>query len=60
MTAKEIILEQLAATHNQKNWFVPFKNAVAGLNAGQAAWKDSSGNHSVWGLVNHLIFWNGR
>ncbi|MEO8514757.1 MAG: DinB family protein [Ignavibacteria bacterium] len=60
MTAKEILLEQLSATHNQKNWFVPFSDSVAGLQAGDAAWKDSSGNHSVWGIVNHLIFWNGR
>ena len=60
MTAKEVILEQLKATYNQKNWFVPFCDSVAGLTAEQAAMKDSSGNHSVWGIVNHLIFWNGR
>src|SRR6187455_116105 len=60
MTAKEIILEQLHATHNQKNWFVPFNDSVANLTAKDAAWKDSSGNHSVWGIVNHLSFWNSR
>jgi uncharacterized damage-inducible protein DinB len=60
LTAKELILEQFSATHNQKNWFVPFTDAVAGLTAKQAAWKDQSGNHSIWGIVNHLIFWNGR
>ncbi len=60
MTLKEFVLEQLAATHNIKYWFVPFTDSVAGLTAEQAAWKDPSGNHSVWGIVNHLIFWNGR
>lgn len=60
MKTKELILEQLSATHNQKNWFVPFTDSVEGLTAKQAAQKDQSGNHSVWGIVNHLVFWNGR
>lgn len=60
MSPKEIILEQLRATHDQQAWFVSFKDAVAGLDAKNAAMKDSSGNHSVWGIVNHLIFWNSR
>lgn len=60
MTSKEIILEQLKATYNEKNWFVPFNISVAGLTAAEASKKDTSGNHSVWGIVNHLIFWNGR
>lgn len=60
MTSKEIILEQMAACHNQKSWFVPVDDALAGLTAEQALWKDISGNHSIWQLVNHLIFWNER
>ena len=60
MTPKEIILEQLKALHDQKNWFVPFTDAVAGLSASDSSKRDSSSNHSVWGIVNHLIFWNSR
>lgn len=60
MSPKKIISEQLRATHNQKNWFVSLKDAISNLTAEDAAKKDSSGNHSVWGIVNHLIFWNGR
>lgn len=60
MTAKEILLEQMASCRNQKNWFVPLSDAVAGLNHNQAAEQDKNGNHSVWQLVNHLIFWNER
>ncbi len=60
MTAKEFLLEQLSSTRNTKNWFVSISDAVAGLSVEQAKWHDGSGNHSVWQIVNHLIFWNGR
>ena len=57
-TLKSILLEQLRTTHNQKDWFVPVNIALEGLSAGQAMWKDSSGNHSIGQLTTHLIFWN--
>lgn len=57
---KSVLLEELKTTHNKKEWFVPVNIAVAGLTAEQAMWKDSSGNHSVGQLVNHLVFWNAQ
>ena len=36
----------------------PFTNAVAGLDARQAAAVPASGFHSVWALVNHVRFWH--
>jgi len=59
-TIKAVLIEQLKTTHNKKEWFVPVNIAVEGLTAEQAMWKDSSGNHSVGQLVNHLYFWNAR
>jgi len=59
-SAKAVLLEQLKTTHNKKEWFVPVNTAMEGLTAEQAMWKDSSGNHSVGQLVNHLYFWNAR
>ena len=59
-TIKSVLLEQLKTTHNKKEWFVPVNTAVEGLTPEQAMWKDSSGNHSVGQLVNHLIFWNAQ
>jgi uncharacterized damage-inducible protein DinB len=56
-TLKGILLMELRETHNQKNWFVSEKEAVAGLTAEQAAWSDGK-NHSVGQLVQHMIFWN--
>lgn len=60
MTQKEILLDQMAACHNQKSWFVPVSDALAGLSHQQASWRDGSENHSIWQIVNHLIFWNQR
>ena len=60
MTAKEIILEQMAACHNKKNWFVPLSDAISGLTAEQASWNGNAEGHSVVQIVNHLTFWNGR
>jgi uncharacterized damage-inducible protein DinB len=57
-TLRSILLEQLKTTHNVKDWFVPVNTALEGLTAEQALWKDSSGNHSIAQLANHLIFWD--
>jgi uncharacterized damage-inducible protein DinB len=59
-TLKEVLLEQLRTTHDQKDWFVPITVAVEGLTPEQAKWTDDHGNHSIGQLVNHLAFWNGR
>jgi hypothetical protein len=57
---RSILLEKLKKSYDDQNWFVPLKNATQGLNADQANWKDSTGNHSIGELVSHLIFWNER
>lgn len=59
-STKAVLLEQLKATHNVKNWFVPVNDALAGLTAEQANWTDGSGNHSAGQLAYHLLFWNER
>jgi len=58
VTLKSVLLLQLHETHNQKNWFVSEKEAVAGLTGEQAAWSDGK-NHSVGQLLAHLNYWNG-
>jgi len=55
---KSILLEQLKTTHNVEDWFVPVNIAIQDLTPEQAAWKDSTGNHSIVQLVNHIIFWD--
>ncbi|HWO75286.1 MAG TPA: DinB family protein [Bacillus sp. (in: firmicutes)] len=57
---KELLAAQFAACTNQPNWFVPFEQAVRGLNAEQAVWNDVQGANSIWSIVYHLTFWNER
>jgi uncharacterized damage-inducible protein DinB len=60
VTLKEVLLEQLRTTDDQKDWFVPISVAIEGLTPEQAKWTDGKGNHSIGQLVNHLAFWNAR
>lgn len=59
MTAKEIILQQMAANFDNANWFVTIKEALNKLSEEQSFESDSS-NHNIREIVNHLIFWNER
>jgi hypothetical protein len=42
---------------NDGLWYAPWSKALDGLTAAQAAWKPAEGRHSIWQLVNHIIFW---
>ena len=57
-TLKGVLLEQLKTTHDQKDWFASAKEAVEGVTAEQANWRDGKGNHSIGQLTAHLVFWN--
>lgn len=57
---KDLLLEQHTACYDEDTWFVSVKNAVAGLTAGQAAWRPDGADNSIWEEVNHIIFWNDR
>src|ERR1700739_3234696 len=59
-TLRNILLEQLKTTHNQKDWFVDANTAVAGVTPEQASWTDGHGNHSVGQLAYHLVYWHER
>lgn len=55
--AKALLLEQLDYTFEKEGWYPPLGMAVAGLTAEQAAWKPSSGRHSIWQIVRHVLHW---
>jgi hypothetical protein len=57
---REVLLDQLKSTHNQKDWFVPVNTAIEGLTPEQANWQDQGKIHSVGQLIYHLIYWNER
>ncbi len=60
MTARELLLVQLAACHGSSGWFVSMQAALAGLSASQAAWRPEGPGHSIWEILSHVVFWNER
>ncbi|MFB4212755.1 DinB family protein [Shouchella sp. JSM 1781072] len=60
MSTREFILIQLGVIHDQQGWFVPLNHAVKDITPEQAAWTSSDQSNSIWGIVEHLIFYNER
>lgn len=40
-------------------WAAAWSKSVDGLTAAQATWQPGPGRHSIWQIVEHLIFWRG-
>lgn len=59
-TKKDLLLDQITACHDDLSWYPTFMNAVQGLSAKEAAWKQNESSHSILQIVNHLAFWNQR
>jgi len=38
-------------------WHAPWSKSLSGLTPAEAAWKPSPQRHSIWQIVNHMIFW---
>lgn len=58
--AKEVLLDQLGACHNDPSWFPTILEALQGLTLEQAVWRENENTHSIWEIVQHLTFWNKR
>jgi hypothetical protein len=58
ISVKEVLLDQLAACHDDESWFKPSKTILDDLSVDEAIWKAADDRHSIWALANHLIFWN--
>ncbi|MCC3377109.1 DinB family protein [Cohnella sp. REN36] len=55
---KEVLLDQLAACHDDESWFKSSKTILDDLSVAEANWKTEGNPYSIWEIVNHLIFWN--
>ncbi|WP_449620405.1 DinB family protein [Robertmurraya sp. Marseille-Q9965] len=60
MNAKEILLLQLSACHDQNTWFVSLLNSLDGLTEEEAQWKPTGTTNSIFEIINHLIYYNQR
>ncbi|SDL63764.1 DinB family protein [Sediminibacillus halophilus] len=59
MNLKRLLLDQVNACYGRDTWFVSIKTALNGINAEEASWRNKETNHSIWEIVNHLIYYNG-
>lgn len=59
MSEGEHLAEALTGLFGREDngWFTPLTVAVSGMTAEQAAWVPGPGFNSVWGLVDHVWFW---
>ncbi|MFC5648779.1 DinB family protein [Paenibacillus solisilvae] len=55
---KDVLLDQLAACHNDESWFKPSITILNDVSVNDAIWKAEDDPHSIWEIANHLIFWN--
>ncbi|MFA1822734.1 DinB family protein [Virgibacillus oceani] len=60
MTTKEMVLSLFHFRFKQEVGFVPLMDAIKELTAEQASWQPSKEGHSIWQIVNHLVYWNTR
>lgn len=55
---KDILLDQLAACHDDESWFKPAQTILSDLSAAEANYKPAGHPHSIHELATHLIYWN--
>lgn len=60
MSYKAILMDQINACYHDPSWFVPLQEILIDLTVEEAASVPSNEGHSIWAIVNHLIFWNQR
>lgn len=59
-SAKHIFKEQLLACFFEDSWFASLETALKDVTEEQASWKKNDDLHSIWEIVNHLVFYNTR
>ncbi|GAF11653.1 hypothetical protein JCM19046_2610 [Bacillus sp. JCM 19046] len=60
MNAKDVILTQLGAVHDQSGWFVSLKAALSNITKEEATRQTKDDSNSIKGIVHHLIYYNER
>ncbi|WP_246310038.1 DinB family protein [Paenibacillus alginolyticus] len=58
ISVKEVLLDQLAACHDDESWIKPSITILNDVPVKEAVWKAEDYPHSICEIANHLIFWN--
>lgn len=54
---RDVIVKMWEDAWNEGIWYTSWQSAISGLSAQQAAWKPESNRHSIWEILNHIMFW---
>jgi hypothetical protein len=54
---RQSLLALWNASYTEGIWFGSWSHAVKDLTPEQAAWSPKPGSHSIWQLVEHVVFW---
>lgn len=57
---KDILLTQFRTCYHQDGWFAPLNYALKGLTGAQATLGGVQSANSIFGISQHLVFWNER
>lgn len=62
MNAKEVLLNQMKWSYDtpQEGWFPNLTDALEALKFEDAGKSNGDDSHTVWDVINHLIYWNDR
>ena len=60
-TDRDLFLKWWTDAWDQGLWAAPWSKSIEGLSPEQAAWqpagRDTAPHHSIWQIVEHMIFW---
>ena len=54
---RQAFLELWNVSWDGEGWFTPWTRALDGLTPEMASSRPAPGRHSIWQIVNHVIFW---
>lgn len=60
MELREVLNEQLNASHHENGWFVSLLNSIVNLSDEEADWKPNEDVHSIHEIMTHLLYYNER
>lgn len=54
---REVVIRLWEEAWSEGLWYATWEKALDGLSPAQAAWKPYPERHSIWQILNHMLFW---
>ncbi len=56
-SSRDFLVAQWDQAWEKGLWAAPWSRVLEGLTPQQAAWKPEPERHSIWQILNHMVFW---